>query len=324
MSDISEGPGWWQASDGKWYPPDHNPGKATVGLNAPAGTPQEGVPRGLDHPRADTARLIASKTARSPRIRLLIGLVGVLAVGGVVIGLVAASSPTSPSASTSALTSFLRKEGVTKSEYACATAASHGITRLLRSPGQNGAILLSLAEEYGMDSVVYQTIERAFTTAFSLEIRTGYTVADAKAVSIIVQSCKQREAPPTTSVPPTPSTFGGGSATTATLPNRELAGASPGLAAAVRAKLKDPTVSGIVISERTVPTISTWVVYVVYGVQGSTICASSPGTCGGGLAQDVGGTWTVVSGPSTSIECATPATLVPPSVYRALDLTSCA
>ena len=23
MSDTSQGPGWWQASDGKWYPPEH-------------------------------------------------------------------------------------------------------------------------------------------------------------------------------------------------------------------------------------------------------------------------------------------------------------
>jgi hypothetical protein len=26
MSDTSQGPGWWQASDGKWYPPDSAPG----------------------------------------------------------------------------------------------------------------------------------------------------------------------------------------------------------------------------------------------------------------------------------------------------------
>ncbi len=25
MSDVSQGPGWWQASDGKWYPPDLHP-----------------------------------------------------------------------------------------------------------------------------------------------------------------------------------------------------------------------------------------------------------------------------------------------------------
>jgi len=26
MSDVSQGPGWWQASDGKWYPPEQAPG----------------------------------------------------------------------------------------------------------------------------------------------------------------------------------------------------------------------------------------------------------------------------------------------------------
>ena len=34
MSDFSQGPGWWQASDGKWYPPEQ----------APAGQPAPGVP----------------------------------------------------------------------------------------------------------------------------------------------------------------------------------------------------------------------------------------------------------------------------------------
>lgn len=28
MSDTSQGPGWWQASDDKWYPPDQVPGPA--------------------------------------------------------------------------------------------------------------------------------------------------------------------------------------------------------------------------------------------------------------------------------------------------------
>ncbi len=26
MSDSPQGPGWWQASDGKWYPPEQAPG----------------------------------------------------------------------------------------------------------------------------------------------------------------------------------------------------------------------------------------------------------------------------------------------------------
>ncbi len=25
MSDVSQGPGWWQAADGKWYPPETHP-----------------------------------------------------------------------------------------------------------------------------------------------------------------------------------------------------------------------------------------------------------------------------------------------------------
>lgn len=37
MSDTSQGPGWWQASDGKWYPPEQaQPAVAPLG-GAPAG-----------------------------------------------------------------------------------------------------------------------------------------------------------------------------------------------------------------------------------------------------------------------------------------------
>jgi len=31
VSDSSQGPGWWQASDGKWYPPEQAPGAGAVG-----------------------------------------------------------------------------------------------------------------------------------------------------------------------------------------------------------------------------------------------------------------------------------------------------
>ena len=30
MSDSSQGPGWWQASDGKWYPPEQHPQAAST------------------------------------------------------------------------------------------------------------------------------------------------------------------------------------------------------------------------------------------------------------------------------------------------------
>ena len=37
MSDVSQGPGWWQASDGKWYPPEQAPGAQPT--SAPPTTP---------------------------------------------------------------------------------------------------------------------------------------------------------------------------------------------------------------------------------------------------------------------------------------------
>lgn len=37
MSDTQQGPDWWQASDGKWYPPEQQP--ATTAPPAPTGPP---------------------------------------------------------------------------------------------------------------------------------------------------------------------------------------------------------------------------------------------------------------------------------------------
>jgi len=41
MSDVSQGPGWWEASDGKWYPPHQHPDYA--GSEEPAGEAQQEV-----------------------------------------------------------------------------------------------------------------------------------------------------------------------------------------------------------------------------------------------------------------------------------------
>jgi len=42
MSDTSQGPGWWQASDGKWYPPEQAPASPASG-QAPGGVPASSV-----------------------------------------------------------------------------------------------------------------------------------------------------------------------------------------------------------------------------------------------------------------------------------------
>lgn len=36
MSEVSQGPGWWQASDGKWYPPEAQPGPSPGMWGEPA------------------------------------------------------------------------------------------------------------------------------------------------------------------------------------------------------------------------------------------------------------------------------------------------
>jgi hypothetical protein len=45
-ADSSQGPGWWQASDGKWYPPEQKPGAApsTPASSPPASSPASGPP----------------------------------------------------------------------------------------------------------------------------------------------------------------------------------------------------------------------------------------------------------------------------------------
>lgn len=47
MSDVSQGPGWWQASDGKWYPPESAPG-GQAAAPQPTGAPQ---PQGFGAPQ---------------------------------------------------------------------------------------------------------------------------------------------------------------------------------------------------------------------------------------------------------------------------------
>ncbi len=45
MSDKSEGPGWWIASDGKWYPPELHPSVREESTTTPAMQGLDGVPR---------------------------------------------------------------------------------------------------------------------------------------------------------------------------------------------------------------------------------------------------------------------------------------
>ena len=56
MSDVSQGPGWWQASDGRWYPPTARPGTSAGPGPGPGPSPYGGAgygpPPGYGYPYA--------------------------------------------------------------------------------------------------------------------------------------------------------------------------------------------------------------------------------------------------------------------------------
>ncbi|MDR3649075.1 MAG: cyclic nucleotide-binding domain-containing protein [Acidimicrobiales bacterium] len=49
MSDQSQGPGWWVASDGKWYPPEQHPNYAPAPSSSHAMRPVAGLFRNAQH-----------------------------------------------------------------------------------------------------------------------------------------------------------------------------------------------------------------------------------------------------------------------------------
>ncbi len=63
MSDTSQGPGWWQASDGRWYPPEHHPGyqvPVPPPFGAPSPYPPVSVLTAPPAPRSTNGLAIAS------------------------------------------------------------------------------------------------------------------------------------------------------------------------------------------------------------------------------------------------------------------------
>ena len=93
MSDVSQGPGWWQASDGRWYPPEQHPGARAalpppgmVPGAAPGGpfAPPAGGPGGPGVPGAPASSGLSS----GQKVLIAVIAVLVLGIGGcsVVVG----------------------------------------------------------------------------------------------------------------------------------------------------------------------------------------------------------------------------------------------
>jgi len=109
VSDVSQGPGWWQASDGKWYPPSAQPGPpapppsvaAQGPQTSPLGGPQPG-PGWMQQPPQQTGQLPGAPQQPPKRNRR--GLWVAIVVGAVIIIVViivatTGSSNNNPSAS---------------------------------------------------------------------------------------------------------------------------------------------------------------------------------------------------------------------------------
>jgi len=84
-ADSSQGPGWWQASDGKWYPPEQTPA-APPPVPAPPATPAAPGPAPTGSSSTDEtgffARLfdVSMKTFITPSIIKVLFILGLIAV----------------------------------------------------------------------------------------------------------------------------------------------------------------------------------------------------------------------------------------------------
>ena len=80
MSDVSQGPGWWQASDGKWYPPQQAP---TAAPPPPPQPPPQPLPTYGAPPQPQWTPPPAKKGGNKGCL-IALAVVGVLLVLGIV------------------------------------------------------------------------------------------------------------------------------------------------------------------------------------------------------------------------------------------------
>lgn len=88
MSDTSQGPGWWQASDGKWYPPEQQPGYQAGGAPG-GGAPVDG---GTDIGSTLTYAWNKFSQNIGEWVVLWLIMIGVVIVGAVIGGILVAGA----------------------------------------------------------------------------------------------------------------------------------------------------------------------------------------------------------------------------------------
>lgn len=90
LSQVSQGPGWWIASDGKWYPPHLHPSvlnQITYSSGVPIATPT-GIPRTTPGttPASTSGATSGATSGKSQRIGLWMAFVAVLVIGLIGLG----------------------------------------------------------------------------------------------------------------------------------------------------------------------------------------------------------------------------------------------
>ena len=92
MSDVSQGPGWWQAADGKWYPPAPQQPPAPPAPPAPPTFQAPGAPQAYNAPagpKNDGLSIAALVCGISGLATLVLCGIGIVpAILGVVFGII--------------------------------------------------------------------------------------------------------------------------------------------------------------------------------------------------------------------------------------------
>ena len=88
MSDAPQGPGWWQASDGKWYAPELHPDHQPTAPTPPASPPPAAPPPAASPPPAEPPATAPTAAAGPPA--------GAPPVGGPPPGAAAPATPPGP------------------------------------------------------------------------------------------------------------------------------------------------------------------------------------------------------------------------------------
>lgn len=93
-ADASQGPGWWQASDGKWYPPDQVSASSPASVPPAPGTPSAPTSAGQTGGPGFFARLfdVSMKTFITPSITKVLFVLGIIGISIIALVLLIAGT----------------------------------------------------------------------------------------------------------------------------------------------------------------------------------------------------------------------------------------